>query len=180
MLVIEKLLEVMDFQKEKKVNYDPYHIISQRKQLNKNKPFDHQIVEGLDKIANLANFEEDIEADENRRNRLIVMAQASVNSSIMNKRTLSEVDGMDVDEDISYKKIKTHPQDEKTNSEEIFSEYLKKMVLFQKNSIQMHQYSFRDENKTEPSSCYKSRTELMSSYADKEMQSSEETKNLLP
>ena len=31
LLVIEKLLEVMDFQKEEKVNYDPHHIISQRK-----------------------------------------------------------------------------------------------------------------------------------------------------
>ena len=56
LLVIEKLLEVMDFQKEKKVNYDPHHIISHRKQLNKNKPFDHQIVEGLDKMANLFNL----------------------------------------------------------------------------------------------------------------------------
>ena len=58
LLVIEKLLEVMDFKKEGEVNYDPHHIISQRKQLNKNKPFDHQIVEGLDKMANLSNFEE--------------------------------------------------------------------------------------------------------------------------
>ena len=31
MLVIEKLLEVMDFQKEKKMNYDPQKIISQRR-----------------------------------------------------------------------------------------------------------------------------------------------------
>ena len=31
LLVIEKLLEVMDFQKEQKVNYDSHHIISQRK-----------------------------------------------------------------------------------------------------------------------------------------------------
>ena len=44
----------------------------------------------------------------------------------------------------------------------------------------MHQYSFGDENKTESSSHCKSRTELMLSYADKEMQSLEETKNLLP
>ena len=51
----------MDFQKEEKVNYDPHHIISQRKQLNKNKPFDHQIVEGLDKMANMSNFEENTE-----------------------------------------------------------------------------------------------------------------------
>ena len=68
MLVIEKLLEVMDFQKEQRRNYDPHHIISQRKQLNKNKPFDHQIVEGLDKIENLANFEENSEVDEDRSN----------------------------------------------------------------------------------------------------------------
>ena len=44
----------------------------------------------------------------------------------------------------------------------------------------MHQYSFEDESNTESSSRYKSRIDLMSSYVDKEMQSSEETKNLLP
>ena len=57
LLVIEKLLDVMDFQKEQRINYDPHHIISQRKQSNKNKPFDHQVVKGLDKIANLYCFE---------------------------------------------------------------------------------------------------------------------------
>ena len=85
------------FQKEQKVSYDPHHIISQRKQLKQNKPFDHQTVEGLDKIANLANFEENSEADEYRRNRLNAMAQTPVNSNILNKRSLSESDGMDVD-----------------------------------------------------------------------------------
>ena len=109
LLVIEKLLEVMDFQKEEKVNYDPHHIISQRKQLNKNKPFDHQIVEGLDKMENLSNFEENTEANEDKRDNLAVSVQAFVNSSVMNKRTLSEVDQMDVDEEIYNKKIKTHP-----------------------------------------------------------------------
>ena len=54
MLVIEKLLEVMDFQKEQRINYDPHHLISQRKQSKKNKPFDHQVVKGLDKMANLS------------------------------------------------------------------------------------------------------------------------------
>ena len=44
LLVIEKLLEVMDFQKEQRINYDPHHLISKRNQSNKNKPFDHQIV----------------------------------------------------------------------------------------------------------------------------------------
>ena len=130
LLVMEKLLEVMDFQKQEKMNYDPHQNISQRRQLNKNKPFDHQIVEGLDKIANLSNFEENTEANEDKRDELAVTVQMYVNSSVMNKRTLSEADGMDIDEDISNKKIKKHPQDELTISEEIFSEYLKKMVLF--------------------------------------------------
>ena len=54
------------------------------------------------------------------------------------------------------------------------------MVLFPKKSIHMHQYSFRGEGSAEPSSCFKSRAELVSSYAKKQMQSSEETINLLP
>ena len=53
LVFIEKLLENMDFQKESKVNYDPYHVISLRKQANKNKPFEHQSVENLVEIANL-------------------------------------------------------------------------------------------------------------------------------
>ena len=90
----------MDFQKEPKVNYDPHHIISQRKQLNKNKPFDHQTIEGLDKIANLAYFEENLEVDKDKSNKLTAMAQMPNNPSILNKRSLSETDGMDVDEKI--------------------------------------------------------------------------------
>ena len=114
MLVIEKLLEVMDFQKEQKVNYDLHHIISQRKQLNKNKPFDHQTIEGLDKIANLANFEENSEVDEDRSKKLTTVAQTPDNYNILNKRSLSETNGMDVDENISHKKVKAHPQGDQT------------------------------------------------------------------
>ena len=55
-----------------------------------------------------------------KRDRLVVSVQTSVHSGIMNKMTLSKAYGMDVDEDISNKKIKTHPQDELTISEEIF------------------------------------------------------------
>ena len=124
-------------------------------------------------MANLSNFEENTEANEDKRDRLAVSVQTSVNSNVMNKMTLSEANGMDVDEEISNKNIKTHPQDELTILEEISSEVKKKFV-------QMHQYYFGYESKTKSSSCYKSKTELMSSYADKEMQSSEETKNLLP
>ena len=42
LVFIEKLLENVDFQKEPNVNYDPHHVISLRKQANKNKPFEHE------------------------------------------------------------------------------------------------------------------------------------------
>ena len=86
------------------------------------------------------------------------MDQMLVNSSILNKRSLSEADGIDVDENISHKKIKAHPQGDQTILEEIVLEDLKKMVLFQKKSVQMHQYSFGEEGNTDSSSHYKSKT----------------------
>ena len=86
---------------------------------------------------------------------------------------------MDVDENISYKKIKTYSQDDQV-SEEIILEDSKKMVLFLKKSVHIHQYSFGGEGSAEPSSCFKSRADLVSSYAEKQMQSSEETINLIP
>ena len=94
----------MDFQKEQKINYDPHHIISHSKQVNKNKPFDHQTIEGLDKISNLAYFEENSEVDEYKSNKLTVVAQMPDNPIILNKRSLSKIDGMDVDENISHKR----------------------------------------------------------------------------
>ena len=111
---------------------------------------------------------------------MTAVAQTPDHPSILNKRSLSETDGMDVDENISHKKIKTHPQGDQTISEEIVSEDLKNMVLFEKKSVHMHQYSFEEEGNAESNSRYKSKTELVSSYADKQMQSSKETNNLLP
>ena len=74
---------------------------------------------------------------------MALTVQMPVNSNVINKRNLSEADGMDVDEETSNKKIKMHPQTKLTISED-----LKKMVLFQKKSVQMQQYSFGDEGKT--------------------------------
>ena len=56
----------------------------------------------------------------------------SVNFGVINKQTLSETDCMDVDEETSSEKIKMQLQNELINSEEVSSEDLKKMVLFQK------------------------------------------------
>ena len=46
-----------------RLNYDPRKIVSQRRQQNKNKAFEHQSMEGMDKIVNLLEFEEDCEGD---------------------------------------------------------------------------------------------------------------------
>ena len=44
----------------------------------------------------------------------------------------------------------------------------------------MNQFSFGSENNAEFSSVFKSKAEFMTSYVEKQMQSLEETKNLLP
>ena len=62
------------------------------------------------------------------------MVQTRDNPSIMNKRSIAETESMDVDESISYKKIKTYSQDDQV-SKEIISEDSKKMVLFLKKSV---------------------------------------------
>ena len=40
-LVIESMLRELEFSMEATINYDPHHIISNRRQVNKNKPFEH-------------------------------------------------------------------------------------------------------------------------------------------
>ena len=77
------------------------------------------------------------------------------------------------------KRLKTHSQDDQISGE-IVSEDSKRIVLFPKKSVQMHRYSFGGEGSAEPSSCFKSRAKLVSNYAEKQMQSSKENKNLLP
>ena len=92
-------------------------------------------------MTNLSNFEEDpkvmkegmTEDNEYKRDKLALTVQMPINSNFINKKTFSKEDGMpDMDEETSNKKIKMCPQNELTISEELFSEDLKKMVLFQK------------------------------------------------
>ena len=42
----------MRFQAEAAINYDPHHIISIMRQVNKNNPFEHFEVAGLSEAAN--------------------------------------------------------------------------------------------------------------------------------
>ena len=54
--VVESLLKEMKFQTVVAINYDPHHVISIRRQVNKNKPFEQQEVEGLAETANWLDY----------------------------------------------------------------------------------------------------------------------------
>ena len=54
--VVESLLQEMDFKKTLAVNYDPHHIISQRRKMNKKRDFEHQVVEGLIERVNWMDY----------------------------------------------------------------------------------------------------------------------------
>ena len=55
----------MGFSVEDVVNYDPHHVISNRRQANKNKPFEHFEVEGLSEEANGMDYPMDVNDGEN-------------------------------------------------------------------------------------------------------------------
>ena len=50
--MIEIMLREIVFSMESSVNYDPHHIISDRRQANKKKPFEHSEVAGLSEATN--------------------------------------------------------------------------------------------------------------------------------
>ena len=56
---IERMLREMGFSMEDSVNYDPHHIISNRRQVNKNKRFEHFEVVGLSEAANWIDYPND-------------------------------------------------------------------------------------------------------------------------
>ena len=96
----------MDFQKEPKINYDPHHVISLRKQANKNKPFDHQPIEGLAETTNLLQFTKISKFDEDGHTVAVTASQTAEGTSIVIKRSISEIESMEIDEDGSHKKAK--------------------------------------------------------------------------
>ena len=85
---------------------------------------------------------------------------------------------MEIDEDSSHKKTKIY-QDDKISSE-VVSDELKRVALIPKKSVQMNQFSFESVDNAEPGPVFKSKEEFMTSYVEKQRQSLEETRNLLP
>ena len=140
LVIVKKLLENMDFKKEQKVNYDPYHIISLRKQENKNKQFDHQVVEGLKEVANLFHFVEIPECDENTSSGSVAVSQMPDSSNILIKRIFSKIENMEIDEESWHKNTKTS-QDDKISSE-VVSDELKRVALIPKKCVQAQSIFF--------------------------------------
>ena len=124
-----------------KLNYDPRKIISQRRQKNKNKSFEHQSVEGMDKIVNLLEFEEDceeveeeiIEAGEEKGNVLATIVHTPSNSTLVNKRSLSERDIMDFNDENSNIRLKTQPEREIAMQDEQSADDEKKVLFYNNN-----------------------------------------------
>ena len=56
LLVVESLLKEIDFQTATAMHNDPHHIMSIRIQVNKNKPFEHQELEGLYEKVNWSDY----------------------------------------------------------------------------------------------------------------------------
>ena len=69
--IIEKFLREMGFSMEAAVNYDPHHIISDRRKANKNNPFNHSEVVGLLEATNWMEYPRDVGNDENKRENSI-------------------------------------------------------------------------------------------------------------
>ena len=155
----------MEFQKEQRVNYDPHHIISLRKQENKNNPFDHQVIEGLSETANLLHFMEVPRSDENTSTIPIAVSQVTEGPNILVKRSLSEVESMEIDEDGSHKKAKLF-QDDKVLSE-VISDDLKRVLLVPTKAIQVNPFSFKGVDNSESSPFFKSKEDLMANYVEK-------------
>ena len=68
LLIVEKLLESLNFQEAQRVNYDPKKIIANRKKINRCGTFEHQEIKGLVALENAKGvINKDCIADENRK-----------------------------------------------------------------------------------------------------------------
>ena len=69
----------MNFKKDTTVNYDPLHVISQRRQLNKNKAFEHRVVEGLVGKSNWMDYQTQMKDTEAlQENTLAIMKSTTI------------------------------------------------------------------------------------------------------
>ena len=131
---IERLMENMDFIKYVNMNYDPHQVISLRKQANRNKPFEHQAIEGLAEMANLLQCTDRSKSDEETATQITEGAGILV-------RSLSEAESMDVDEEGPHKRTKLLQSGEIIYEE--VSDGSKRVALVPLKAVQVSQFSFK-------------------------------------
>ena len=96
-------------------------------------------------MANMLNFEQNheeikedvIEVDVEKRDDLTLMIQTPVNSNPVNKRAISKIDNMEVDEEVSNKRIKIQSQGEVVMRDEQSLSDSGKSILLQQKPVQM-------------------------------------------
>ena len=116
-------------------------MISLRKQANKNKPFEHQAVEGLAEMANLLQFTDRSKSDEETHPAPGRKIQITEGVSIAVKRSLSDAEDMEVDEEASHKTARLLGVGE-TVDEEV-SDVFKKAALVPVKTLQFNQFSLK-------------------------------------
>ena len=77
------------------------------------------------------------EAGEGKGNDLAIILQTPSNSTSLNKRYLSEINIMDVDDENSNKRIKTHPEREMTMQDEQSADDEKKGLILHQKDVQI-------------------------------------------
>ena len=138
-------------------------MISLRKQANRNKPFEHQAIEGLAEMANLLQYTDRSKSDEE------TAAQITEGAGIVVKRSLSETESMDVDEEGPHKRTKLLQIGEIIDEE--VSDGSKRGALVPLKAVQVSQFSFKstegDVDSSELCHVFKSKEDLKPSYMEK-------------
>ena len=76
--MVENMLREKGFSMEAVIDYDPHHIISNKRQANKNKPFEHVEVEGFVERDNWMKYPRETNSDEDMLEKLtIAMVEGS-------------------------------------------------------------------------------------------------------
>ena len=108
----------------------------------------------------------------------VIASQTTEDTSIVIKRSLSEIESMEIDEDGSHKKAKLFQGGEIVNEE--ISYGFKKVALVPMKAVQVNQFYFKNIDGSESILMFNSKEELKANYMEKRKQSLEETRNLLP
>ena len=132
-------------------------------------------------MANLLQFTDESKSDEETHPAPGTAIQITEGVSVAVKRSLSDAENMEVDEEASHKKARLLGGGE-TVDEEV-SDVFKKVASVPMKTVQVNQFSFKDlegdVDSAEANPLFKSKEELKASYMEKRKQSLGETRNLL-